>query len=333
MVIPLSLPNSHAYNSTARDLTSATTSYAPLPNTNPTQYVQKHYTAKLLARIRLANESVLSKLTLQSVPPGNFPLRLQQNTTLAQLAEMGASDPEIAWDTFYLLWQQLTTPCSSSSEPRPPILLAIDSFTHLMTETKYMSSDFKHVHAHDLALVNHFLSYLSGAKSLGPSGGMVLAATSESNNPRVHSFEFAAKQLLAQQSQQLSTHKLSASPDQAGNVLPIPDPWKPLDARVMDVMTGLPNGLVNETDKKKRRQFGGVGVQKLEGLSKEETRSLIEYFAKSGLLRNAVDDDLVARTWTLSGGGVIEEVENSIMSFRVGDDKDESVRERRNRRR
>jgi len=299
----------------------ATTSYAPYPNSNPTQYIQKHYTATLLSQIHRTNRSVLSNLTLSTPPPEGFPINLRGDTSLAQLAEIGANEPEIAWPFFNLLWRELTAPLPTISEPRPPILLGIDCLSHLMTETKYRSSDFKPIHAHDLSLVSHFISHLSGAKSLGPSGGMVLAATSESNSPRVDSLEFALKQLLARQAQQSAL----SSADGSQNSIPIPDPWKPLDPRVMEAMTGIPNGLVNETGDKKSAPFRGVEVQHVAGLSKAETRTLIEYFAKSGLLSDVVNETFVGRTWTFSGGGIVGEVEKAVMRLRAEVKKEVAV--------
>jgi small subunit ribosomal protein S29 len=245
--------------------------------------------------------------------------------SLAQLAEIGANDPDVAWNLFMLLWQELTT---STSQPRPPILLAIDSVSHLMTETQYRSSDFKPIHAHDLALVNHLMSHFSGAKSLGPSGGILLASTSESNCPHVYSFELALKQILARQDQQSAIKSLS-SPDSGENTIPAPDTWTLLDTRVMQVLTGLPNGLVNETDDKRRTQYRGVEVQRVDGLSKTETRSLIEYYAKSGLLRDVVDDTMVSNMWTLSGSGNLGEVEKAVLMVKRGDDRMEGVKFRK----
>ena len=49
-------------------------------------------------------------------------------------------------------------------------------------------------------------------------------------------------------------------------------------------------------------------IVKLEGLSKDETRALLEYAAESGLLRERVDDNFVGEKWTLAGGGIVGEV-------------------------
>lgn len=297
---------------TAYELISARSSYAPVPDTNPVQYLQKHCTAKLLSQILSANRAVLALLTLSLPPSGRFPLRLQRDTTLAQVAEMGANDPEIAWDAFNLFWHEIT-----ASESRPPVMVTIDSLSYLMKETEYRSADFSPIHALDFVLINHFLSLLSGSKPLGPSGGMVLAATSGTNNPHVESLNFAIQQLLARQEQ--------------GDI-PDLDPWKNLDPRVLELLTGHPQG-VQHTDQGTSSSFFGVEVQQLEGLTKDESRELIEYFAKSGLVREVVDEKYVGNLWTLTGGGVVREIERALLRFTVSSPDAIVIKKKKERRR
>lgn len=57
-------------------------------------------------------------------------------------------------------------------------------------------------------------------------------------------------------------------------------------------------------------------IKELKGLSKEESRSWLEYAAKSGLLRRRVDEALVSEMWALSGGGRVEELVK--VGMRVG---------------
>lgn len=62
---------------------------------------------------------------------------------------------------------------------------------------------------------------------------------------------------------------------------------------------------------------GKIRVKRLEGLSKDEARGLMEYWARSGMLRQRVDETLLGEKWTLSGGGVVGELERAVIEMRV----------------
>ena len=55
---------------------------------------------------------------------------------------------------------------------------------------------------------------------------------------------------------------------------------------------------------------------KLQGFSREEARTMLEYYAKSGMLRADITDIMVKERWTLAGGGNIGELEKG--SVRTG---------------
>ncbi len=80
------------------------------------------------------------------------------------------------------------------------------------------------------------------------------------------------------------------------------NPFAAYDPRVLSVFESKPDGLE---------------VQRLAGLAKEETRGLLEYWARSGVLREKVSDGLVGEKWTLSGGGVIGELERASVRMKV----------------
>lgn len=61
----------------------------------------------------------------------------------------------------------------------------------------------------------------------------------------------------------------------------------------------------------------GIQTLKLGGLSKLEARGLMEYWAKSGVLRAQVDETAVAEKWALSGGGIIGEIERGALRMRI----------------
>lgn len=50
-------------------------------------------------------------------------------------------------------------------------------------------------------------------------------------------------------------------------------------------------------------------LQTLGGLTRDETRGYLEYFARSGLLREPINEQWVGEKWSLSGGGIIGELE------------------------
>lgn len=290
------------------DLTNGHTSYSPLPGSNPTQYIQKTYLTTLLSSIARSNNSVLSNLTLSHTHtlPGNTPL--QSNLSLSRLVSLGASDPDLAWPVFLALWRELSSP-STSAHPRPPILLAMDGLGHAMKLSAYMSSSFTPIHAHDLALVSWFMEHLSGAKSL-PNGGIILAATSESNHPSVPSLNLKLAQLEAKQSTASSNSLPLPSPmdaflratGQDATKVPQPAPFTKYDERVIGVLSNEGNNIM---------------IQRLKGLSRDEARGLMEYWAKSGVLRQTVSESLVGEKWTISGGGVIGELERGCIRMRV----------------
>ncbi|KAI9697663.1 MAG: 37S ribosomal protein S23 mitochondrial [Candelina mexicana] len=263
----------------AHDLTLGTTSYSPLPNTTPTKYIQPNYLASLLARIVRANRRLLSTLFLSRTHNLSFPL--QSNISLDRLANLGANDPDIAWPIFQTLWSELTTPASEAVK-RPPILLAMDGLSHFMRDSAYRDADFNPIHAHDLALVEHLMTYLSGTKTL-PNGGAIFAATSGSNRPSTPTLSLALKQAEARA---------------AGTDIPQPSPFETQDQRVLDALKG-------------------VEVVRLGGLTREEARGLMEYYAASGAMRQVVDERLVSEKWTLAGGGIVGELEKGTVRMRI----------------
>lgn len=141
----------------------------------------------------------------------------------------------------------------------------------------------KPIHAHDLALLNWYMSHLSGTASL-PNGGLVLAAVSENNSPQLPTLKLALAQL--------------ENPDARDAQR---DPFKAYDERVLHVLDASKN------------EAGGVEVQRLAGVSKGDARALMEYWARSGLLRARVDEGLVGEKWTVSGGGVVGELERAVV--------------------
>ncbi|KAL2828787.1 mitochondrial ribosomal death-associated protein 3-domain-containing protein [Aspergillus cavernicola] len=287
----------------AQDLVSATTGYGPLSDENPNLYVQNEATASLLSRTLIANKTILSKLQVSRIHPALS--AVQPGMTLENLAKFGVQDPASSWAVFQALWAELTATSATTGleknfTPRPPILVTVDGLAHWMRNSEYRTTEFEPIHAHDLVFVRHFLSLLKPGKdeSTLPNGGALLYATSTSNNPSIYSFEVALKQVAARH----------AGVDPSAPEFPKLDPYSNPDSRVLEAFIST---------KPTSAQEGMLEVQTIGGVSRDEARGFMEYFARSGLLRETVNDEWVGEKWTLAGGGVIGELERLGRRLRV----------------
>jgi small subunit ribosomal protein S29 len=267
----------------AQDIVNAHTDYAPLPNSQPMQYTQDTYTANLLQQILKSNGAFLESTKLSTKP--DLPLPLSANASLKELAALGMANPEASWPVFMALWDELSLP------GRPPVLLAVDGLSHIMRHSEYMSAEVKPIHAHDLTLISHFIDHLSGQRKL-PNGGVVLGATSQSNAPTSPALDFCIEAAQARQK----------TPDN----VPQWNPYKKADARVMEALKDLVKSDSKDFD-----------IIKVGGLSKEEARSIMEYYAESGMLRHRVDEGFVTEKWSLAGMGNIGELEKVSVRMRL----------------
>jgi small subunit ribosomal protein S29 len=166
------------------------------------------------------------------------------------------------------------------------MLVTVDGLAHWMTQSAYRNAEYKTIHAHDLCFVNHFLSLLKDGDSL-KNGGLLLYSTSSSNNPNPEGLKIALDRLAARQA-----GIKASSPE-----YPNPPAYSDADTRVMD--------LLKQDDK----AVNPVELQTLGGLTRDEARGFFEYFARSGLLREVINDQWVSERWSLSGGGIIGELE------------------------
>lgn len=266
----------------AKDLTNAHTSYQPDANAT---YIQPHYASAFLANLARANYNLLSSMRLIRDPKTyNLPIPVQSNISLARFAELGARDPEVAWPVWQALWTELTAPSQPEREglQRPPVLIGLDGLHYIMRDSAYLNVEAKPIHAHDLAIVRQFTQLLSGEAKLA-NGGLILAATSQSNRASSPTLDHALLRSEARALQQ--------------DEMPRWDAYNAIDQRTIDTM---------ET----------VTAHRVRGLSKEEARGAMEYYAQSGMLRNSVTEGLVSEKWTLSGGGVFGELERGTVGLR-----------------
>ena len=283
-------------SSKAQDLVIGHTTYTPISDTNPTLYAQGDATAALLTRVINSNKDVLSGLKVSREHP-SLGSAVKPGMKLTELVNMGTADRAIAWPVFQALWTELTATSPAPGlekhfQARPPILVTVDGLAHWMKYTEYRTPEFEPIHAHDLAFVNHFLSLLKpGAEKPSlPNGGALVYALSTSNKPHVYALDVALKQVEARK----------AGVDPKSPEFPQPDPYTYTDKRVIDAFNA---------PKPKNAKDGALEVQTLGGLTREETRGYMEYFARSGIMREKVSDESVSEKWTLAAGGVIGELE------------------------
>jgi small subunit ribosomal protein S29 len=261
-----------------RELTDAHTDYVPVQDGNPHEFIQNTQTTRMLSRIAEANQHILAKLKLST--PHDLPISYEPSSNLHQFALLGASAPDISWPIFTALLAELTF------EGRPPLLIAADNISHLFVPTHYQVLDepekLRVVHPFDLLLVRFVVDYLTGMKSL-PNGGLALGATSMSDVISCHPFEIGLKLAIARDSDS------NADISQFWNKL------EKIDERVLNQVLDL-------------------NLFKIRGIPKVQTRAMIEYWATNGLLRDAVSPSYINEKWTLSGGGVLGELESSLVS-------------------
>lgn len=203
---------------------------------------------------------------------------MPKDGTLYDVAN-SAKEPDFAWPALQALWSELTT-----TPGGPPVLLTLDGLSHIMKISAYRDPSFKLVHSHDLALVRLFVDALSGKTPLA-NGGAVIAATSRSNAPRSPSMELALTQTAAAA---------------AALHVPTPDPYKKgYDDRVYEAVRN-------------------VETFDVSGISREDARAVMEYWAASGMMRLRIDAGTVAEKWTVAGGGILGELERaSLLNSRM----------------
>lgn len=255
------------------------------------QYTQDTYTSNLLSQILKANNTaenpVFENVKVTTNP--ELPVAIPEDANLKQLIELGIANPEASWPVFVAMWKELTMP------GRPPIMLAVDGTAHMMKQSDYLNAEVKPIHSFDLTLIRHFIDHFSGAKSL-PNGGIILAATSESNTPSVPAFNFSVQVAEARQVDPSKVPRWNA--------------YKNIDPRVMEALKDLHS----PSEEQQRKP---LDVIKVGGLSKDEARSIMEYYAESGMLRAKIDDGFVTEKWSLAGMGNMGELERASVRLRI----------------
>lgn len=257
-------------------------------------YNQPQLARDILTRVAYSNSAILSKLTPVHNHEKLIPPR-RQIKSLRDLAMVGVEEVNLAPQIWNAFWKEMTTPSSGAGgSSRPPILIAIDGINFWMGPTRYRSSDYKTVHAHQFNLVKQFLGLLFAKSGDGlPNGGVVMACTTKSNHPASPAFDLLVRQIRARNSGVAMTDP----------AFPLNEPYMKLrDQKVSDLVQNIEH----------------VQLTELGGLSRGESKGLLEYFARSGIFREQVTDGQVAEKWSLSGGGIVGELCKLGSRLRVG---------------
>ncbi|KAH6839674.1 mitochondrial ribosomal death-associated protein 3-domain-containing protein [Alternaria rosae] len=133
------------------------------------------------------------------------------------------------------------------------------------------------LHSTALSHVMRHSEYMSAERNY-PTAAWVLGATSRSNAPTSPAMDHCIEAAVARQ--------------KSSEKLPEWNPYKSVDVRELDIIN--------------------VG-----GLTKEEARSIMEYYAESGMLRHQVNEGFVAEKWSLAGMGNIGELEKASVRMRL----------------
>ncbi|KAG9241880.1 mitochondrial ribosomal death-associated protein 3-domain-containing protein [Calycina marina] len=290
----------------AQELTNAVTDYAAIEGSK--LYSQNTYTASWLTAIAKTNAAILDKLKLTQEHP-EVPIPLPADITLTRLCELGARDPEISWPILQALWKEMT------ANGRPPIIMALDGLQYISQDSLYRTPDFKPIHSHDLAIVDHFLAYLSGEKTF-PNGGAAIAATSRSHAPTSKSMELAIRKSQERQFGGRVIERDTWGRERYDDIRAIEAFRNDENLRSIEVFAERDPWEKNY-DARSDRALAKIETMKLAGLSRIEARGLMEYWAQSGLLRKQVDEKIVTEKWTLAGNGVVGEIERGALHMRI----------------
>ena len=239
-------------------------------------YNQSTLAAAILGRMAASNDKILSSLKPNSSPPEQLKIPEADARTLLQIAKYGSETPRQGSEILTYILSELTQPGQQS---RPPVLLAVDGLNHWMTLTDYKTPEMARIHAHQFVIIRNFLEHLFTANHPLSYGGLVIGASTGSNTKAVPAFELLTRQCAALRN--------GTKPDDPS--FPLPGAFQYLDPRPLSLLD--PNA--------------NTQVMDLQGLSKQETGFLLEYFVLSGILKEHITKENVAEKWALSGNGIV----------------------------
>ncbi|KAJ3276742.1 37S ribosomal protein S23 mitochondrial [Terramyces sp. JEL0728] len=232
-------------------------------------YHQPELACKLLQTVLAANESHLKKL---KSPDGK--------TTLLEFVSAGSKNPRISHQTLADFLDHLF-----KLPERPKIFLAIDQINAIYTKTAYCDKDSAPLTADKFAIAAKFHSLLQ---------------TELQNVARLIAVDNSVTQIKAPYLDILSKKSLSLNKDPLQLNI---KKYKQVAAEELDAI--LPRATLNNG-------FPTVEIKNLcnyviPALDKAETHSILDFYRKTGVLRQAsVDENYTKKQWMISQGNALE---------------------------
>ena len=165
----------------AQDLANGHTDYDFDSELN--RWSQREYCATMLKRIAQGNAKLLLTTNLSQAYKIGRTMEFSDTLSLHRFCELGARDPAVSYEVFKIFFQEIMRP-----DFAVPVLFALDNFTQLMRPSGYRDTEFKVIHALDLALPALFMEFLRGEQKF--ARGMVVGATS-SAAPKAEEWDIA----------------------------------------------------------------------------------------------------------------------------------------------
>ncbi|ETW79159.1 hypothetical protein HETIRDRAFT_36236 [Heterobasidion irregulare TC 32-1] len=155
----------------AVDLVNSTTHYTYDLRTQT--YLQPVFAYQTLQRFKTVNLSALQSLTTEKVIEVENRSPVPVGTKLADLADIGLNDQAVAPTVLSALMEAL------GAQTQYPVLLAIDDFQALFTNTTYRDPHFAMLKSWHLSMPRLLMEYAGGEKTF--ARGAVLGALSSTN--------------------------------------------------------------------------------------------------------------------------------------------------------
>ena len=323
-----------------------------MPVIRPIMYQQKTYTAALLQRISTANPQLAE---LQISLEHQLPIQLPTRLSLSKLAALGVSDTALAQPIFEALMKELTVPgrppllitLDGFNHINSPTAYRSSSFQLIHAYDFYLPSWFTSYLSGRNSLPNGGAVLAAMTHSNGPRNKTL--------DDRLEQLEKQQSilngNLLDPEDNIILPYLLATGQQHLANQAPDLNPYIHYDPRVLEVFsrTKTPSisspeasssnappesstvsseeeeekGEVQSTNPTQQASWTSltpsestIEVKRIQGLTKFEAKSLMEYWALSGILRAEISERFVGEQWSVAGGGLPGELERTCLGMR-----------------
>lgn len=356
IIIPEGLytpPNSHTILTVciAQDLTSASTEYGPLPNVRPTVYSQRVYTAALLQRTINANPQLA---TMKTILDHQISITIPADITLANLATIGIADTQLAHPIFEAFMKELIAPgrppllITLDGFNHINKLSAYRSASYQLIHAHDI-----HLPAWFISHISGASPLPNGGAVLAAmtrSNGPTVRTLDDRIEHLERQQSILSGSLTIKPEDNITLPFLKATgQEHLATQLPDLDPFVRYDTRVLNIFNhNAPNPLAlsppsSPSSSKSPPQTTTpalttqppaptsssssswlpvtppdceIEIKRLTGLTKLEAKSLMEYWALSGILRAEISERFVGEQWSVAGGGLPGELERTCLGMR-----------------